>query len=152
MNVVLHTANMSNASASLSSGFSTTEGLIGPLLVVLWTILIIGLLATVRSSTYFERLLGALSLVGTAVYYAIHGLATLTAVAIVMAPAYLVATANSSARAAVGKYALYGLVAFALLAAVGYLSRHYLIEPAMRNADEAGLLPEPSDEDEEVPS
>lgn len=149
MNTVLGmSANISNASLQVSNSFGNAGELLGVALLVAWVVVIMSVFAAARSSTYFQRLLDALSVVGTAIYYAIHGLATVTVAAVVLSPAYLLATADASTRSAVGRYVIYGAAVFALLAIIGYVSRHYFLEPAMENADEAGLLPDEDLDDE----
>lgn len=144
--VLQSAANVSN----VSSGFANSMDLFGPLLIVLYVVVVMGLLITARSSDHFERLVDALGLLAVSVYYAIHGVAAVTALAVLSTPAYLVATADPSTRSMVGRYAVIAIGGYALLAIVGYASKHYVVDPIRENVDEAGLLPEPEEDVEEV--
>jgi hypothetical protein len=133
---------LTNASASVTGGFASSTSLVPPLLVVLWAVVIVGLLSAARNSDHFERLLDAFGVVALSAYYAIHGLAAVTALAVFSAPVYFLATADASTQSAVGKYGLYAIGGYVGLTAVGYVVKHRLVTPILENADEHDLLPE----------
>lgn len=144
------TPEIANASANISSGFADMTGLTGPVILVLWAVVIMGTVSAARNSDYFERLVDAFGMLAVSFYYAVHGLAAVTALAVLSAPVYWLSTADGSTQAAVGKYALYAVGGYAALTVVGYAFKHKLVNPIMENADEHDLLPEPEEDAEEV--
>lgn len=146
MTLLQATANASGA--GLRSSSSGLTGVWPMLFVILWVAVIGALVLAARNSEYFGHLVSVGNALAVSAYYAIHGVAAVTATVIVLAPAYLVATADPSTQSQYGRYALYAVGAYIALAVVGYLFKHYVVTPVVENADEAGLLPDPDDSEE----
>lgn len=140
--VLLQSTNgtVANASMDVVNGFATSTGLVGPLVLVFWTVFIVGLVSALSHNEYFHRLIDALGWVARSIVYALHGVAALVLAGIAMAPAYFVATADPGTRQTVGKYVVGGLAVYALLVGVGYLAKHHLFDPIRSNVD--GVLPD----------
>lgn len=134
---VLHAANVSNASASLMSSTASTTHLVLP---IAWVVLIVGAVVLVRSSRHFDKLANAAELFAVSLFYAVHGLAAITVAAVAVAPVYLFAQADSGTRSAIGIGLVAIVAGYAGLTALGYVFRHWLVEPAAENAREAGLI------------
>lgn len=134
------TPGLANASADVVNGFGSMQGLAGPLFLVLWALIIIGLLSAVRDSRYVEYVVDALGIVAVSVYYVVHGVAAVTGLTVLLAPGYLLATADPSTQQTVGKYAAGAVVAYAALASIGYVAKHKFTDPARENLSDA--LPE----------
>jgi len=143
-------ATVNASGTGLRSASNSMTGMLPILFVFLWVAVVGVLVLAARNSDYFEKLISVGNAFAVSVYYTIHGIAAVTAAVIVLAPAYLVATADPTTQSKVGRYALYGLVAYLGLTVVGYLFKNYVVTPVVKNADEAGLLPEPDEEPDEV--
>lgn len=141
---------LANASSDVTSSFASANELGGVLIAILWVLVIMGLLAAARNSEWFGRILDAMGVFATSIYYAIHGLAAVTSLVVLAAPVYLLATADPSTKSTVGKYAVGAVVAYAAMTVIGYGFKNYIVNPILENADEHDLLPEPDDDVEEV--
>lgn len=124
------TPELASSSASMAEGF----GAIGEVIfLVIWVAVIATLIFTVRSSSHFDKLAQTFEVAALSLFYAVHGLAAVTAAGILVAPAYLVATADPSLQARIGRYALYAAGGYVALAVLGYVVRHTVVEPARSN-------------------
>lgn len=139
-----------NASADVASAFGSTEGLAGPIVIVLWAVVIMGLLSAARNSAYFKRMIDAFGMFAVSMYYAIHGVAAVTAFAVLSAPVYFLATAEPGTQILVGKYALYTVAGYVGLTAIGYVFRHEVLNPILANVDNYGLLPDEQSTDSDL--
>lgn len=141
---------LQNASADLSAGYASSMGLVDITLLTAGIALVVSVLVALRNERFFQRFLEVAGGLAVATYYAVHGIVAVAVFAIVSAPFYLLATADRSTQAALGKYALGAVVVFAGLALVGYVWKHLIVDPIRDNAEKHDLLPEPDSGSEEV--
>lgn len=139
------TPTFANASNTVNA-FGSSTNLFGPIMLVLWSVIVISVVSALRSNHYFQKLIDALGFVATSFTYFLHGLGTIAIFAGAMAPAYFLYTAEPGTQAMVGKIALGGLGAYALIAGIGYVGKEYLIDPIRGNLED--VWPEPPDDDE----
>jgi len=142
----INNSTFANASNGVAWGFADTTGLVGPVVLVAWTAIIIGIVSGLRSNEHFDNIVDALGWVATSLTYVLHGVAAVAMAAVVMAPAYLLATADPGTRSTAGKYLVGGIVLYALLAGIGYIAKHQIFEPIRENI--ADVLPEPKDDED----
>lgn len=142
------TPGLANASNAVVNGFGSMEGLAGPVVLIVWAVLIIAVMSAARSNEYFQHIVDALGVVAESVVYFLHGAAFLAVLAVVMAPAYFVATADPGTRQTVGTYVGIALGVYVAITVVGYLAKEWVIDPIRTNVSEA--LPEPDETDESV--
>lgn len=128
-----------------TSSFASSFDLFGPVLFIVWSLIVVAVVSAARSNTYFERLIDALGFVAVSVVYFLHGVAFIAGLAVLMAPAYFVANADPGTQQTVGKYALLALIAYAAITGLGYVAKGTVIDPIRENINEA--LPEPEDDE-----
>jgi len=139
----VNNSTLANASNDIAVGFGDMTGLAGPVVLMAWTAIIIGLISGLRDNEYFHKIVDALGWAATSLTYALHGIAAVAVGAVVMAPAYYLATADPGTRTTAGKYLVGGLVLYALLTSIGYIAKHQIFDPVGENI--ADVLPEPED-------
>lgn len=137
---------LNNSSTSINSAFGDSFSLAGPIFLVVWAVLLVFIISLARERRYFQVLVDAFGDVALSVYYFVHGVVFLVAIAALMSPAYLFATANSSTQQAVGKYVGGALVAYIVITGVGYLAKQYVHDPIRENVAE--VIPEDWEPDE----
>lgn len=140
--LVLHSGNFTNAISTIAPGFGSATGVVSG---VVWVVLVALLLFAVRSSRWFDYVASIGEWLAISLFYAVHGVAAATTLALLAAPPYLFATADASTRGAVLFWAGVAIVAYAGLVALGYLARNGFVEPTAANLRERGVL-DPDDD------
>lgn len=130
--------NLSNASSAVASSYGAASEIWVGLAMALVLVLAIAL----TNTRAFKWLVGRFGTVALAVYYALHGLAGVGALAGFAYPFYWVSQLDGQTQGQIAIYGVGALVTFLGLSGFGYLVRHYFVEPIMENAREAGLVGE----------
>lgn len=127
---------INNASASVTGGFANSMDLMGPMAIILWTAIVLGMVSAARSNEYFHRLIDALGAVAVSFMYFLHGIAALAVLGVLAAPAYLVATADPSTRSMVVEYAGMAVGGYVVVTVLGYAAKHHVFDPIRSNLNE----------------
>jgi len=143
MNIPLETANLTNASSSVTNGFANSMDLFPVVIVVGLITLAVFVGTSVSRIEWFHDKLKAFS---QSLYYTIIGVASTVIAGVVFSPLYYLSRADGETQALVG-YAVGGLVvAYIVFTGLGYVVDRYILTNVRTYLDEQDITFEPSGE------
>jgi len=109
-----------NASADVMSGFASMTDLVGPLVLLMFGALIVGIAANYER---FEWLADQLAILAKSVGYAVYGLVTLIVIAAISAPLYLLSRMDAQTQTQLGKWVGIAILVYVGLVVLGMASK-----------------------------
>lgn len=147
MSLILSTANnstLANVSSGMAiqNGFANSFGLVGPVLLVVFATLVIGLfIGMLQSLKVYDRIWRVIESFGRSVEYALKGVVTAVVIGLIVGPIYFISQMDSQTQGMVAQAIGLVIAGYVGLVALGYLGDKVWQRIVSQHEDATGHKP-----------